>query len=172
MSRLLLLIVLLLSGLTSFQQTGYLFIKKGAVKKRTYTEGDPVQFRLQNGTHKKGVITLLRNDTVFLNGSPVPGRQIAAVILNERKKKPFPANGKTLLVTGGGVALTTAGLSLNNQNKPGKAFIIAAVIGYGPLLVKHLFGRLFYMISRKKFKTGKRFSIRVLDFHIPSGKAF
>jgi hypothetical protein len=172
MSRVALLIFLLFSGLASYQQTGYLFIKKGGKKKRTYSEGDWIQFRLQNGTNIKGVITLLRNDTIFLNGNPVPRPEITTVILNERTKKPFPADKNTLLALTGGVALTTVGLSLNDQNKPEKALLIATVIGYGPLLVKHILGRFLYTLHRKKFRIRKQFRLQVLDFHIPHKKAF
>ena len=172
MNRLLLLLTLLLSSLTSYQQPNHLFIKKGIHKKRTYSEGDRIHFVLTNGLEKKGMITLLRNDTIYINDTPIPRVQVAAVILNEKKKKPFPANAETMLAIGGGMALTTLGLSLNNANEPKEALIAALVIGYGPILIKHLSSRLLYTIYRKKFKIGKRFRLQVFDLYVPPQRGF
>ncbi len=149
-----------------------MFIKKGIHKKRTYSEGDRIHFKLQNGQEKKGIITLLRNDTIYINGTPIPRLQVSAVILNEKKKKPFPADFKTMLAIGGGVALTTIGLSLNDANEPATALIAAAVIGYGPLLLKHFGGRLLYTLYRKKFRIGKKFRLQVFDLYVPPKRAF
>lgn len=172
MNRLLLLLTLLFASLTSYQQPNHLFIKKGIHKKRTYSEGDRIHFVLTNGLEKKGVITLLRNDTIYINDAPIPRVQVAAVLLNEKKKKKFPADLKTLLAIGGGVALTTLGLSLNDANEPKDAFIAAVVIGYGPILIKHLAGRFVYTVSRKKFKIGKRFRLQVFDLYVPPQRGF
>lgn len=165
-------LLLLLFGLSAYGQTGYLFIKNGAKKKRSFSEGDMLHLKLHNGAIKKGVITLLRNDTIFLNGNPVPRKDVAVVFLNEVKKKPFPADKNMLLGITAGVGLTTVGLSLNDMNEPEKALLIAAVIGYGPLLAKHFLGRLIYTLYRKKFRIGRRYRLQVLDFHLPSRKAF
>jgi hypothetical protein len=172
MNRLVLLLVLLLSSLSCYLQPNHLFIKKGIHKKRTYSEGDRIYFKLQNGQEKKGIITLLRNDTIYINGFPIPRQQVAAVILNEKKKKPFPVDVKTMLLIGGGVALTTIGLSLNDANEPKTALIAAAVIGYGPLLLKHFGGRLLYTLSRKKFRIGKKYRLQVFDLYVPPKRAF
>lgn len=155
-----------------YGQNGYLFIKKNGKKKRTYTEGNSIHFQLNNGAEVKGLITLLRNDTIYINGKPVPRLQVERVILNEKKKKPFPADGKTMLLITGGVVLTGVGLSLNDQETPKQAFITAAAIGYGPLLAKHFFGRLWYALSRRQFRAGKKFQLQVLDFHIPRNRPF
>ncbi len=148
-----------------------MFIKKEAIKKRAYTEGDRVHFLTNEGTQKSGIITLLRNDTIFLNGQPLHKDQVAYVLLDKRKNS-FPVDGKTFLLVTGGVALTTFGLTLNDVKEPGPAFAIAAAIGYGPLLVRFLSGRVFYAMQRKKFRIGKKFRLQVLDFHIPVQKGF
>lgn len=172
MNRLLLLLTLLTLSLTAYQQPNHLFIKKGIHKKRTYSEGDRIHFILISGLEKRGTITLLRNDTIYINDFPVPRVQVAAVVLNEKKKKPFPANPETMLAIGGGVALTTIGLSLNDANEPKDALIAAAVIGYGPLLIKHLAGRFMYTMYRKKFRIGKRFRLQVFDLYVPPQRGF
>jgi len=159
-------LLLLLFSPFSFSQTGYLFVKKGIKKKRIYTEGDHINVRLQDGSYRKGTITLLRNDTIFIDGQPVYRPSIKEVLLKRKSPKPFP-DTKTLLAIGGGAALTSAGLAISGQAKVGEALLAGPVIGYGPLVVKHFGGRLFRSFIRKKFRFGKKFRLQVLDFHIP-----
>ena len=159
-------LLLLLFSSFSFSQTGYLFVKKGIKKKRIYTEGDQINVRLQDGSCHKGTITLLRNDTIFVDGQPVYRPYIKEVLLKRKPPKPFP-DTKTLLAIGGGAALTSAGLAISKQAKVGEALLAGPVIGYGPLVVKHFGGRLFRSFIRKKFRIGKKFRLQVLDFHIP-----
>jgi hypothetical protein len=167
-----LLVLLLLFSSAAFSQTGFLFVKKGANKKRSYTEGDRIHLLLHNGEHRRGIITLLMNDTIYVNGKAVPRMDVSAVVLNEAKKKKFPADAKTLLAITGGVALTSVGLSLNKMNKPKDAIIAAATIGYAPLLLKHFGGRFLYFLQRKKFRIGKKYRLQVLDLHLPRRRAF
>ena len=72
MNRLLCILICLLGILSGHGQTGFLFVKKGIKKKATYTEGQPIILRLQTDSLRYGIITRLANDTIFLNGRPVP----------------------------------------------------------------------------------------------------
>src|SRR5688572_15724334 len=91
MLRLLVLLLLTTFSVTCcFAQSGYLFIKKGAKKKRTYTEGDMIRLKLTDGSLASGTITLLRNDTIFLNGHPIPVGWVSEVLLKRKAKRPFP----------------------------------------------------------------------------------
>jgi hypothetical protein len=155
----------LFSSSFCFSQTGYLFVKKGFRKKRVYTEGDVINVKLKDGSCRNGTITLVRNDTVFINGQPVYRPYISEVLLKRKPKKPLP-DTKTMLLIGAGAGLTSVGLSLNNKDNPTEALIAGPVIGYGPLLIKHFGGRLLRLLTRKKFRIGKRFRLQVLDFHI------
>jgi hypothetical protein len=170
MTRLLLLSFFTLSfsffALYSHSQQGYLFVKKGFHKKRVYTEGDNIKLRLEDGSLLSGTITLLRNDTIFLNGYPVPRPLVAEIIL-ERKPNPPPPDIKTLLLIGAGSALTMAGLALSHQASPEKAAIAGLVIGFGPLLVRHFGVRVLHLFVRKKYRIGKKYRLQVLDFHLP-----
>jgi hypothetical protein len=159
---------LLLFSTIAFSQQGFLFVKKGGKKKRTYTEGDDIHLKLLDGSHSYGTITLLRNDTIFINGQYVPIHDVAEIILKRKSKKLFP-DAKTLGLIGVGAGLTTAGLALSKQAEFREALIAGLAIGYGPLLLKHFGGRLIRAIPRKKFRMGKRFRLQILDFHIPRG---
>lgn len=133
---------------------------------RIYTEGDAINVRLNNGSYRGGTITLLRNDTIFINGQPVYRPFITEVLMNRKPKKRLP-DAKTMLLIGAGAALTTTGLTISKQAEFEKALIAGIVIGYGPLLIKHFGGRLFRSFTRKKFRIGKKFRLQVLDFHLP-----
>jgi hypothetical protein len=61
-------LVLLFTCSHSFSQQGF-FCEERISQKRTYTEGDVLHVKLADGSYLKGVITLLRNDTIFINGS-------------------------------------------------------------------------------------------------------
>ena len=155
----------LLTSLSLFSQAGYLFIKKGIKKKRTYTEGDFIQVRLDDGNYNAGRITMLLNDTIYINGNPVPRVTIKEIILPKKKKNQLP-DAKTMAYIGAGSAFIAGGLALSKQAEPKEALIAGFAIGYGPLLIKHFAGRLYRTMVRKKFRIGKKFRLQVIDFHI------
>ena len=172
MNRLLLLLFLLLCCTTAYQQPNYLFIKKGFHKKKTYEEGDKIHIQLRDGKEKTGIITRLLNNVVYINGEEIAQEQIATVLLDGKKKKPFPVNFKTMLLIGVGAGLTTLGLSLNNANEPTTALVAGLTIGYGPLLLKHFGGRILYALKRKKYRLGKKFRLQVFDIYVPPKRPF
>lgn len=171
MNRLLLVLILISSSIVSHSQAGYLFVKHGYKKKKTYLEGDRVMLQLKDGYIVNGLITLLRNDSIWMNGTPIPRKEVGAVLL-PRKKNPFPADAKTMLLIGAGSALVTVGLTINDRETFGHALVAGLVIGYGPLLVKYL-GKGFLMsLQRKRYLIGRKYQLQVLDFHIPNKRAF
>lgn len=171
MNRLLLLVILSLFYSSASAQMGYLFVKKGYKKKRTYTEGDRIMLLSNDGFVFNGIITQLKNDTIYLNGRPIPRPQVKAVLFT-RKKNKFPADAKTLLLIAGGSALTTLGLTINNTETFKRALITGLGLGYGPLIAKYL-GRGFLLsLQRKQYRVGKKFQLQIIDFHLPNKRAF
>jgi hypothetical protein len=170
MNRLLLLFVFLFSFVLGHSQTGYLFVKKGFKKKKTYTEGDNIFLRLHNDGLYYGMITRLMNDTIFISGRPVPRIAVKEVIISTKTSKSFHVPVKDLLLITGGVALITAGLTLSKQSDFNEALIAGAVIGYGPLAIGFLKSKI--SLKRKKYRIGKKFRLQVLDFYIPRKRAF
>ena len=170
MNRLLLLFTFLFSFILAQSQTGFLFVKKGFKKKRTYTEGETIYLRLQDNSVYYGMITRLMNDTIFVSGRPVPRVAVKEVLISTKTRKSFQVPAKDLLLITGGAALVTGGLTLSKQADFKQALLAAAVIGYGPLVVGYLKSKI--SLKRKKFRIGKKFRLQVLDFYIPRKRAF
>lgn len=153
------------------QINGYLYVKKGIKKKRTYTEGDRIYLQLTNDTIATGLITLLMNDTIYLVGKPIPVNKVKAVLIPRRRNR-FPADAKTMLLIGAGSGLTAVGLTLNNNQEWDDAIIAGLAIGYGGLLTKYLGNGVLHALQRKKFRIGRKYRLNLIDFHIPRRRAF
>lgn len=169
MKRLLFLLGFLAFISAAQSQMGYLFVKKGYKKKRTYLAGDRIYLQLKNDSIYTGLITQLKNDTILLNGNPVPVGKVQAVIVREKKKKMHVSGNELLLITGG-VALVATGITASSQRTFGEALTSAMAIGYGPLVFKYIGSKI--SLRRKKFKIGRKFHLQVLDFHMPRRRGF
>ena len=170
MNRLLLLFICLFSFVLAHSQTGYLFVKKGAKKKRTYTEGDNIYLRLHNASLCYGMITRLMDDTIFVSGRPLPRTAVKEVIISVKTRKSFHVPAKDWLLITGGAALIAGGLTLSKQADFNEALMAAAVMSYGPLVIGYLKSKI--SLKRKKYRIGKKFRLQVLDFHIPRKRGF
>lgn len=170
MNRLLFLIIFLLASLFSHSQTGYLFVKKGYKKKKTYTEGDHIYLRLDNNSTTYGMITRLMNDTIFVSGRPVPCKNVKEVIVSKKERKAFQMSAKDFLLITSGVALVTGGLTLSKQADFKEALLAGTVIGSGPLVIGYAKSKISF--KRKKFRIGKKFRLQVLDFYLPRKRGF
>jgi len=163
------LLFLAFSPLISFSQQGYLFVKKGYHKKVTYIEGDQIHVKLRDGSIVQGYISLLRNDTVFINGWGIPRAAIIEVRLDPDLKQPFSTGGKNALLVIGVATLTTVGLLVTKQAKEEKALVAGMIAGVAALLIKH-FGTRLGLFVRKKYKIGKKYHLQVLEFHMTPQK--
>ncbi len=170
MSRLLLITFFTFPLLLCNAQSGYLFVKKGFRKKATYTEGESIYLRLQTDSLRYGIITRLLNDTIYLNGRPVPRLAVKEVLLSDRKQKSFQIPLKDFLLITGGVALVTAGLTLSEQADFREALIAGVAIGYGPIAVGYLKSKI--SLKRRKYRIGKKFQLQMIDFYIPGRRGF
>ena len=170
MDRLLLLFAFLFASILSHSQTGFLFVKKGHKKKRTYTEGENIYLRLQNDSVYYGMITRLMNDTIFVSGLPVPRIAVKEVIIDRKNRRKFQISTKDFLLITAGVVLVTGGLTLSNQAEFEEALLVGSVIGYGPLAIGYLKNTI--SLKRKKYKIGKKFRLQIIDFYLPRKRAF
>lgn len=163
------MLILIFSGAVDAQQ-GFLFIKKGYKKKRTYTEGDRILLRLRGDTILGGLITLLKDDTIYLLGKPIPVSRVEGVIVRKKKEKAFHIPINQLLLITGGVALTTTGLTLSNQADFKEALTAGMAIGYGPLAVQYIISKI--KLGRREFRIGRKYRLQLIDFHLPRQRGF
>jgi hypothetical protein len=171
MNRLLLLLTIFLLPVLAGAQPGYLFVKKGAKKKKTYEEGDRVALRLTNDTVYYGLITLLYRDTIYLTGKPIPAKDVKAVVLPVRTNK-FPLDGKTILLLTGGSALVSGGLMLNDMETPKNAIITGFAMGFGSILVRYGIQTVRHWFRKKEYRMGNKYRIQVLEFHMQGRLGF
>ena len=132
-------------------------------------EYDRITLRLHNEKVIHGMITRLANDTIFIAGLPVPRSAVKDVIIKVKKKGGPLVDLNTFLLITGGVALTTAGLTLSGQADFPEALTAGLTIGYAPLLINYIGSKI--SLGRKKYRVGKKYRLQVLDFYLPR-KAF
>ena len=147
-----------------------MFVKKGIKKKKTYVEGNMIRLQLQNGAETGGVITMLRNDTIFLNGKPIPKSQVSSIIVADKNSRKKRISKKELLLITAGAIMTTAGLRISGQATMKEAITAGLVIGYGQLGIAWLRSRI--SLQRTKYPIGRKFQLHIMDLHLPRGRAF
>ncbi len=98
MARIISIVILLLCSFVAESQMGYLFVKKGFHKKKIYVEEDRITLELQSGIIYRGLITLLKDDTIFVNGKPVPIPSVKSVILYSGYHKIFSCKQRRIVI--------------------------------------------------------------------------
>lgn len=151
-------------------QKAWLFLKKGYKKKRTWMEGDRIMLRLPGDTIVGGLITHLRDDTIYLLGKPIPVDKVEAVVLRQKGSAKLEIPLNSLLIITGGVVLTTVGLTLSGQVNEKEALTAGLTIGYGPLLVMSIARKV--KAGRREFRIGKKYRLQLLDIHGVRRRAF
>lgn len=170
MNRLCIFLLLIFSCLTASSQSGYLFVKKGLKKKRTYTEYDNIFLILNSGKYKYGMITRLMNDTIWVSGEPIPKNDVAEVVIKIKDKENFHVGLKNFALITGGVALATTGLTVSKQASFKQALVAGLTLGYAPLIIGYLSKKI--SLSRRSYKIGRKFRLQMVDFYIPRKRAF
>lgn len=170
MSRSITITLLLLCSLFVQSQMAYLFVKKGGHKVKTYIEEDRITLELQSGTIVRGLITHLKDDTIFINGKPIPAPSVKSVILREKNEKTFHLSTTAWLLITGGAALTTMGLTASKQAKFKEALTAGLVLGFAPVLIQYISTKISF--KRKKYPIGKKFHLQILDFRLPPRRGF
>lgn len=162
--------LLLLSTLFAHSQDGYLFVRKGIKKKKTYNEGSRILLQTKSDSVIGGIITMLRNDTIWINGLPVPAKKVKAVYPAQKQRRKFHISTQEFLLITGGIALFTAGVTLSKQATFRKAIVGGLVIGYGNLGIQYFLSKLSF--KKKKYRIGRKYQLQVIDFHIPRRRGF
>ena len=153
-----LLLFALVLGLTASAQQNLFWVKKRGIKKvDTYYEGSPIRIRASFG-YLDGVITRIGTDSIFINTLPVAFADIREIILRRKRKENL---GQQLLLTGAGIALTTAGMTLAKWTDWKTALATGTAIGaanYAP--------RIFTLFKRKRYRVGRKFTLQPLELRM------
>ncbi|HVG16388.1 MAG TPA: hypothetical protein VM935_15560 [Chitinophagaceae bacterium] len=144
-------------------QKGYLFIKKNGRKVATYIEGQVIRIKTERSGVIQGYISLLKNDTVFMNGQRFHRKEINQVIVRDKKRFVIDGDAQTLALLTVGVGLATFGMTLNERESFPTALKTAAVIGYSPLLISAIRKKISF--KRRSYIMGKKFRIDILDLY-------
>jgi hypothetical protein len=157
MQKLLLIFFLLFSQIVCAQR-GFLYVKKKGFKKvRSFEEGSMIKFQTKDNQVIYGGLARIKKDSVYVNQNWFAVSEIKKIILRANK---FHFDSKTFLLTTAGVALSTAGMTLAEWANFKDALTYSAGIGYGNFIIAN-----FPSLKRKKYKTGKKFTLQTLDLH-------
>jgi len=144
-------------------QTNLLVLEKNGENVKTYSAGMDITIQTIYHQWFDGVITSIRNDSIFVNGFPFHYKEIEA-IRRDRKKLNYEADGVLMMVAGAGVIVLGAVNGLYRGDKAGSWFTAtsyitaAALVGGGYLLMKSRY---------KYYRIGKKYTLNylALDFN-------
>ena len=154
----LLLVLFFLCSQEVFAQRGYLYIKKKGYKKvRTYGEGSAIHFKTKDGRVAAGYIALVKKDSLLVGNKWYKANEISRIIIRGKVDGALGA----FLWTTGGVALSTAGMTLAEWASFEKSLGYSAAIGYGNFLIRYLPA----FLKRKHYNIGRKFTVQTLDLH-------
>lgn len=144
-------------------QKGYLFVKKNGRKVATYIEGQTIKLTTDRSGVIEGYISLLKNDSVFINGQRYHKDEISKIILREKRRFAIDADAQTLGLLTAGIGLSSFGMTLNGREKISTALGYSAIIGYSPLLISAIRKKLSF--KKRSYIIGEKFRIDILDLY-------
>lgn len=154
----LLLIVLLVTAQNGYAQRGVLYVKKNGHKTvQRFQEGTEIRFETKDGKKISGMLTLVKKDSLFVNGGWYGTSSLSEIIL--RPRASYKMN-KLFLLTTAGVVISTAGMTLAGWTSFKEALGVSAGVGYGNYFIKH-----FPKLKRRTYPLGKKFVLQTLDLH-------
>lgn len=103
-----------------------------------------------------GALALVKKDTIYVNGYEFALSAIRTIYVRETTRKTFSA--ETLLYTTAGVAISTTGMTLAKWANFKRALRYSGILGYGNFLIQYFPG-----LKRKKYETGKKFTLQAVD---------
>ncbi len=138
----------------TFAQRGVIFIKKKGYKKvASFAEGQQIHFRNHQGEHVKGMIWIVRNDSLMVDGQMHALTSFSRIYLREKSKL-----AREVLITTGGILAASGFMHLAGWSRFDDALTHNATLGYGNILVRNL-----SKFKRRQYVIGRKFSIQALD---------
>jgi hypothetical protein len=147
--------------LLAFSQSDVLILQKNGRNIKTYAPGQPIMFQTVYDQWFDGILTDLRNDSVFVNGIAFHYNEIRTMRV-ERTKLNYSADGTLMIVAGGGVLALNVINGLYRKDKASTWFSAAGWITAGALIVG---GILLKNARIRTFPLGKKYGLHYLDLH-------
>jgi hypothetical protein len=139
-------------------QTDVIILLRHGAHLRTYTPGMAIQLETVYNQWLGGTITIIRHDSLFLDGIPFHYKEIMA-LKRDRTKLNYATDGILLMIAGGGVLVLGAVNGLIRSDPPKYWYTPASFITAGSLLGLGIFLR----ASRsKQYLLGKKYSLEYL----------
>ncbi|HEY4155624.1 MAG TPA: hypothetical protein VGM24_09350 [Puia sp.] len=155
-------VLLFLLPLAGFSQTDVLILQKNGRNIKTYAPGERIIFETIYDQWFDGMLTELRNDSVFVNHIPFHYNEIRAM-RTERGKLNYSQDGTLLIIAGVGVIVLNTVNGLYRKDKAKDWFSTTGWITAGVLIA----GGILLRKSRiKTYPLGKKYGLHYLDLHL------
>lgn len=143
----------------SFSQTDVLILQKDGQNIKTYAPGQHIIFETIYEQWFDGMLTDLRNDSVFINGIPFHYNEIKTMRV-EREKLNYMQDGTGLIIAGVGVLVLNTVNGLYRKDKPAEWFSTTGWITSGVLIVG---GILLRKARTRTFPLGNKYGLHYLE---------
>lgn len=157
--RKLFVFLLLLTVMHTRAQTNLLVLEKNGSNVKTFSAGMDITMETIYHQWFDGIITIIRNDSVYINGFPFHYKEIAT-IKRERKKLNYEADGVILMAAGAGVLLLGAVNGWYRGDNAGSWYTATSYITAGALIIG---GYLLLKARYKYYHLGKKYTLKYLE---------
>ena len=119
----------------------------------SFAEGQQIHFRNQKGEYVKGMIWIVRNDSLMVDAQMHAVNSISRIYLREKNKM-----ARQVLITTGGILASSGLMHLAGWSRFPDALSHNAALGYGNILIRNL-----SKFKRRQYIIGRKFSVQALD---------
>jgi hypothetical protein len=159
--------ILFLLPLISLAQTDVLILQKKGRNIKTYDIGQTIIFRTIYDQWLGGTITMMRNDSIFLNNIPFHVHEISA-IRNEGTKWNYVTDGTLLIIAGVGVLVLNVVNGIYRNDKAGTWIATSGWITAGAFI---LGGLLMRRARYSDYTMGKKYTLHYLNMRVQNAPA-
>lgn len=154
--------ILWLIPLAGMAQTDVLILQKKGRNIKTYDIGQTIVFKTVYDQWLGGTITMMRNDSIFLNNIPFHVHEIAA-IRNEGTKWNYVNDGTLLIIAGVGVLVLNVVNGIYFNEKAGTWVATSGWITAGAFIIG---GLLLRRARYSDYYIGKKYTLHYLNMRV------
>jgi lysylphosphatidylglycerol synthetase-like protein (DUF2156 family) len=162
-----LVVLLFLIPLAGICQTDVLILQKNNRNIKTYAAGQYITLKTVYDQWLSGTLTLLRNDSVFINNIPFHVNEISAIHLDYSKWN-YAADGTILIIAGVGVLALNVINGIYTKESSGSWLTTTGWITAGALI---LGGILLRRVRYSNLTLGKKYKLHYLNMKMDNPPA-